>query len=177
VKAEQLTQSYAEAIYQAAFETWLTALAATRDGLQANPEIARTLTDAGRSPDEKRAAVRELLLPGVTEKMENAVLLMASNGDLRLLGETTAEFERMFSARAFRVIAHVTTAIVLTESEQAAMRQKLTSEMGGELDFDFKVDPTILGGVIVRVGGRVVDDSVISKLTALRETLGVSESH
>jgi F-type H+-transporting ATPase subunit delta len=177
VKAEQLTQSYAKAIYQAAFETWLAALAAARDSLRTNPEIARTLTDAGRSPDEKRAAVRALFLPDVTEKMENAVLLMASKGDLGLLEEATAEFERMFSARGFRVLAHVTTAIALTESEQAAMRQKLTSEVGGELDFDFKVDPAILGGVIVRVGGRVVDDSVISKLTALRETLGVSESH
>jgi F-type H+-transporting ATPase subunit delta len=176
VRAEQLTQSYAKAIFQAAFETWLAALESGHDRIKADAETARLIADPSRTPDEKRAAVRSLFPPNVTEKMENAVLLMASEGDLGLLDEVIAEFERMFSARGFRVMAHITTAVALTESEQAAMRQKLGGEFGDDLEFDFRVDPSILGGVIVRVGGRVIDDSVRGRLIALRETLGVSET-
>jgi len=62
--------------------------------------------------------------------------------------------------------AEVTSALPLTDQEQADIRKKLKVA-----NIAFKVDPSILGGVIVRVGDQVVDDSVANRMSALTESL------
>jgi F-type H+-transporting ATPase subunit b len=64
------------------------------------------------------------------------------------------------------VSAEVTSALPLTESEMARVRQTIQVQ-----DVQFKVDPDILGGLVVRVGDQVVDDSVATQMSALRESL------
>ncbi len=63
--------------------------------------------------------------------------------------------------------AVVTSALPLTDAEQSAARRDL-----GLADVEFKVDPAILGGLVVRVGDRVVDGSVAGRLESLRASLG-----
>ena len=62
--------------------------------------------------------------------------------------------------------AEITSALPLTDAE----RQSATQMLGAK-DVQFKVDPSILGGLVVRVGDRVVDDSVVNRMNALQESL------
>jgi F-type H+-transporting ATPase subunit b len=62
--------------------------------------------------------------------------------------------------------AEVTSALPLTEEEQTAVRRSIRAE-----NIIFKVDPSILGGLIIRIGDRVVDNSVAGQMGALRESL------
>jgi len=62
--------------------------------------------------------------------------------------------------------AEVTSALPLTPAEQESVRKIV-----GATNVQFKVDPTILGGLVVRVGDRVVDDSVANRMSALQESL------
>ena len=66
--------------------------------------------------------------------------------------------------------AEVTSALPLALDEQVAIRADLATR--GTLDVDFKVDPRILGGLVVRVGDRVVDASVSGQLESLKQSLG-----
>jgi F0F1-type ATP synthase delta subunit len=68
--------------------------------------------------------------------------------------------------------AIVTSALPLTESDQATYRAYLQGQLGEAAAVEFKTDPAILGGVVLRVGDMVVDDSVAGKIGALRQTLG-----
>lgn len=68
--------------------------------------------------------------------------------------------------------AVVTSALPLSEADQAVYRSHLRSQLGADASVEFKTDPSILGGVVLRVGDRVVDDSVSGKLGALRQSLG-----
>ena len=67
--------------------------------------------------------------------------------------------------------AEITSALPLTEQEQSVIRQDLLQHLGCADKIDFRVDPSILGGLVVRVGDRVVNGSVISQLDELRQSL------
>lgn len=65
----------------------------------------------------------------------------------------------------------VGSAVPLTEQEKAALREKLEARFGPDLDARFDVEPSLLGGVVVRAGDKVIDGSVRGKLDALAQTL------
>jgi len=67
--------------------------------------------------------------------------------------------------------AEVTSALPLTEKEQGAVRKDVISKLGENATISFRVDPSILGGLIVRVGDKILDGSVAGKLDELRQTL------
>jgi F-type H+-transporting ATPase subunit b len=67
--------------------------------------------------------------------------------------------------------AEVTSALPLTETEQSAVKNDILDKLGEQAKVDFKVDPSILGGLIVKVGDKVIDGSVAGQLEDLHKTL------
>jgi len=67
--------------------------------------------------------------------------------------------------------AEVTSALPLTDAEQQAVRKDVIAKLGENATLSFRVDPAILGGLIVRVGDKILDGSVSGKLEELRQTL------
>jgi F-type H+-transporting ATPase subunit delta len=80
----------------------------------------------------------------------------------------TAEKE----ATSPRVTAKVSSAVPLTREEQGSLAQRLEARFGEPLELRFEVQPSVLGGVVVRVGDQVIDGSIKGKLDALAHTLG-----
>jgi F-type H+-transporting ATPase subunit b len=68
--------------------------------------------------------------------------------------------------------AEITSALPLTDSEQASVKQDVLSKIGDQATVAFRVDPSILGGLIIRVGDKVIDNSVAGQLDELRQKLG-----
>jgi F-type H+-transporting ATPase subunit delta len=68
-------------------------------------------------------------------------------------------------------VALVTTAVPLSTEQKAMILERLRARYGGQLQGQFEVDPSLLGGVQARVGDQLIDDSVAAKLEALREAL------
>lgn len=67
--------------------------------------------------------------------------------------------------------AEVTSALPLTEEEQTSVKQDVLSKIGETAKISFRVDPSILGGLIVKIGDRVVDGSVAGQLSNLQRSL------
>jgi F-type H+-transporting ATPase subunit b len=67
--------------------------------------------------------------------------------------------------------AEVTSALPLSPDEQAKVKQDVLNKMGDSSSVSFKVDPTILGGLIVKIGDRVIDGSVAGQLSNLQRSL------
>lgn len=67
--------------------------------------------------------------------------------------------------------AMVTSAVPLTDAEKVVIREDILDQLGASASISFRVDPNILGGVVIKVGDKVIDGSVSGKLGALRETL------
>ena len=67
--------------------------------------------------------------------------------------------------------AEVTSALPLTPEEQAIVKKEIVDKLGAEIEPSYRVDPGILGGLVVRVGDRVIDGSVAARLTTLGQNL------
>jgi F-type H+-transporting ATPase subunit delta len=97
--------------------------------------------------------------------------LLAANGRAGALPAVIASFEKLAADARGEVLAQVTTALPLTSAQQQGVAQALRQALGKDPKIETRVDPSILGGVKVRVGSRLFDASLRSKLDSLKFAL------
>lgn len=173
MKAQELSRKYATAIFGLALEQWLTPLNSVQGALAGNAALTKRLQDADRSFGERQKELDSIIPSGATPHVRNFLYTMLKNGDLGTLGDVTTELERMLRGGPQVQVAKVTTAASLSDSEMEQFRQKLRAKYGEYLEFDFAVDPAIMGGAVVQVGDKFIDGSVATRLAALSNALGV----
>ena len=103
------------------------------------------------------------------------VLLLAAKGRLTIIDDIAEEYQTLvdnYRGIEGTEIAEVTTAIPLDDEYQLKVAQRITEITGKPVMLRPKVDPAIIGGIIIRVGDKLIDGSIRSKLTALRKDLG-----
>ncbi len=163
---------YAEAFYDAAWERWLGALGSVVQKLAGQPELYARL-EAGRSDvGQIQAAVDRLLPADADRPVRNLLYTLVQRGDLALLeGITDSLRERVRRKEAGPTEVEIVSAVALTDGEREALVAKL--EGRGPLAIRYRVDPQILGGLIIRVGDELIDSSVATRLAAMRQALGV----
>lgn len=163
--------SYAQAVFAKAVEDWQRDLQAINQKLLVSPDLVKKL-DEGRGSFQKRQKELDAILPAdLSEQTRNFVYTLLKEGDLNLLGKIITSLSQLASKGPNVEVAVVTTAIALDEAEQEQFRTKLIGQHGDQLEFEFLVDPSILGGVIVQVGDKIIDGSMVSKLNSVRENL------
>ena len=101
----------------------------------------------------------------------NLVKLMLRRGRIEQLPQVAAEFRRLDNARQGIVPATATSATPLSQDEVRALVARLEQMTGARIELDLQVDPSLLGGLIVRVGDRMIDGSVRGRLERLRNQL------
>lgn len=111
------------------------------------------------------AATQKLLNESLDEKRQRSLL------EEFFSGVKAGKVTMLEGASLSGASAEVTSALPLTESEQDAVKRDVLAKVGGEATVAFRVDPSILGGLVVRVGDKVIDGSVAGQLSNLRETL------
>jgi F-type H+-transporting ATPase subunit delta len=121
---------------------------------------------------ERRATVLDELLSGrASQPVLNLVQLMLRRRRIEDLPRVAAEFRRLDDERQGIVHATVTSATDLTQDEVRELTTRLERSTGGRIALDVEVDPSLLGGLVVRVGDRLIDGSVRGRLERLRNQL------
>jgi F-type H+-transporting ATPase subunit delta len=123
-------------------------------------------------PGERRAeALNEMLGDRVSRPVGNLIQLMLRRGRIDDLPRVATEFRRLDDRRQGITHATATSATELTQDEVRALTARLEETTGGRIALDVEVDPSLLGGLIVRVGDRLIDGSVRGRLERLRNQL------
>ncbi len=164
-------RAYAQALYEAATDSWINQLSAVLKGLQSDPGLRDYLADPEKDFGEKAERLMALLPADSHKEVRNFLSLLLSRNELKLLEPVLEHFVRLARGGPEPKIAEITSAIALTEDERATLERRLKATHGEDLEFRYKVDPAILGGLIIQVGDRVIDASVAGKLNRLREQL------
>jgi F-type H+-transporting ATPase subunit delta len=92
-------------------------------------------------------------------------------GQARRIGPIAEELAREAAHRSERTLAEVRTAVPLTEAQRSRLVDALTKATGHPVELKVDVDPSVIGGVVARVGDEVFDGSVASRLTEARRYL------
>jgi F-type H+-transporting ATPase subunit delta len=163
---------YAQAIMQAMLERWQGALSSVSNALKQNPQLAELLTNANGDINERLAALESIVPTDAPAELRNVLQVMVQDGSIKLVDQVGGALAQVSSGRTTGPIkAEVTSAVALSDEEQDQLRRTLAARHGDSLTFAFSVDPSLLGGLRVRVGDSLVDTSVATRLQSMRESL------
>ncbi len=165
---------YANALFELAVEAdSLPAVEADLGRFSAMLAESADLVRLVRSPvfaaDEQARAVGAVLdrseIGGLTG---NFIRVVAGNRRLFAMPDIIAAFSRLMAAHRGEVAAEVTSAEPLSEAHLAALKEALKASIGKDVALQTAVDPALIGGLIVKVGSRMIDGSLRTKLNSLK---------
>jgi F-type H+-transporting ATPase subunit delta len=151
-------------------------LSATSDLVAGNAGLQRALGNPAIPAARKRAVMEQLLSHSPLNPILGRVLLLLADRDrLVLLPELAQAFRERLMDQQQIVRAEVTTAMDLPADRVAALQQGLARATGRQVQLAVRVDPSIVGGAVTRIGSTVYDGSVTTQLAKLKQQLVEAE--
>jgi F-type H+-transporting ATPase subunit delta len=173
VAAAGLPGRYAAALFDLAetgngLDATAADLAKVKAALAESPELRRLTTTAAVSRIEAAKAIAGLgEAMGLTDLTRRFLGVLAENRRLALLPDVIRQFTIMVSTHKGSTTAQVTAAHKLTAAQTKALEAKLKARTGRQIAVDVQVDPSILGGLVVRIGSEQIDSSIKTRLERL----------
>ena len=174
-RRKSAARRYAEAAFEVAVrddavDAWRKDLD-TAAAVVAEERIGRALANPAIPLDTRIGTAEATFGRLVGPKVLNLIGLMLRRGRIQELPRLAAEFRRLDDERQGVTRASVTSTLPLEPDEVRALEERLASATDRRVALDLKVDPSLLGGLVVRLGDRLVDGSVRGRLERLRNRL------
>lgn len=173
-----VAQRYAGALFELALEAnALDAVGADLDrfdGLvKESPDLARLVKSPVFAADEQLRAIDAILSrAGIGGLAANLIRIAAQNRRLFVLPDMVKAYRALVAAHRGEATADVVSAEPLSETQVSALKDALRGVTGGkDVKLVSSVDPSLIGGLIVKVGSRMIDTSLKTKLTSLKVAL------
>ncbi|HMM20883.1 MAG TPA: F0F1 ATP synthase subunit delta [Selenomonadales bacterium] len=172
----QLALRYAQAIYELAaekqeLETVEGQLAMVEEALAASGDLATLLFHPQVPIEAKKDTVVKIFGSDLAEYVRNFLFLIIDKRRESALPAIIREYRALANQARNIAEAEVTTALPLNEAETKSLATRLSSVSGKNVVLKTRIDSRILGGVIVKIGDKLIDGSVLRQLEALKSAL------
>ena len=172
--SDVVARRYAEAFYDVARSQGrvdeLRRGLATAVAVVTDSAVAAALRNPRLAAEDRRRVLN--LFGDVDTETRNLVRLMLERGRLTLVPEVLDDYDQLVDRDSGVVRAQVTTAVPVDGELERRIRDTLTQRLGAAVQTTIDQDPGILGGLVVRVGDRVIDSTVRTRLEQLQAALG-----
>lgn len=167
----QVAKRYAEALFQAAAQVDRTKLRQEFQDLLtilADEKVHHTFHHPRATREQKNQLIKLMNLSPI---MENFLLLVVEKSREGLLAAIGQYFEELVLAEQHTTLADVISAVPLTDQNRKELQDKLESLTGKTVLLRTQIDPKIMGGLVVKIDGKVIDGSIKQTLHKLQQSL------
>jgi F-type H+-transporting ATPase subunit delta len=170
---EEIAEVYARALFQAAEENDVLdrvhdELGEVADALDENEDLKMFFFSPYFSAEEKEGAV-DKVVSGADERTVNFLKLLAERHRMPVLFRIRRDFDELWAEEKKLLSVSVTSAVELDDKLVKDIGKRIEEQTGRDVELSSKVDPYVLGGLVVRVGNMVLDASVRNRLEQLRK--------
>ena len=171
-----IARNYAEALFDAGERSGLTErfadlIGAVSGAIESDDRLRVVLESPRVHKEQKQELLARALKDRAPDQFIRFLSAVVKRGRQGIIGSVASEFLALVDVKFNRVHAGVTVARQPDEALQRDVKERLTKVLGQEVIPHFRHDPGILGGVIIRVGDRVMDGSIRRKLLRLRKSM------
>ncbi|HKT59336.1 MAG TPA: ATP synthase F1 subunit delta [Gemmatimonadales bacterium] len=175
MRAETVARNYAEALFalgerSGQSATYADLIDAVAAAIENAPEVQAVLMSP-RVPKQEKARLLAGALKGAPREFVLFLTAVVKRGRQTLLREIATEYHALLDLKLNRVRAGVTLARQVDPTLQRTITEALSRQLGKEVIPSFSVDPSILGGTIVRIGERIHDGSIRRRMVKLKRQL------
>jgi len=169
-----ISDRYAAAIYDLALENKsvdvvLKDLEALKKIIKENKELNLLVKSPLIASNDKLEILLKLIKKQPTNKLTNTFLkVISKNKRFASLLSIILQFIKINAQKRGDVLADITSADALSDKQQDDIKDHLRTILGDKLSLDFKVDKKIIGGLIVKVGSKMIDASLVNKINKLK---------
>lgn len=146
-------------------------LQAVNKTIASSRDLQKILYYSQITPKEKKAVVKSIFEGKISRIAFNFLYLLIDRQREAFLGDIVSFFTDLANRARNIVQVQVTSAVELTKEEKKELGGVLGKFTGKEVQASYSVDPLLAGGVAVRIGDRIIDGSIRSKLSSMREFL------
>lgn len=175
--AAKIVDAYAEAFVAIAEAEG--ALAKVEDELYAfgkaleqHRELREALTDAGLPSDNRRAVVDDLLAGRAHDVTVHLIGFVVESGHAKDLERIVEAVSALAASRRQHQLAEVRSAVPLDARKQKRLAEALSAATGRSIEVKVVVDPSVVGGIVAKIGDEIFDGSVASRLADAKQQLG-----
>ncbi|WP_066633987.1 ATP synthase F1 subunit delta [Desulfolucanica intricata] len=171
-----VARRYAQAVFDIAVEgDLLDNLESDLKGIveivESSPELQRILYHPQVTATDKKELMDNIFKDEISQVAKNFLFLLIDRRRELFLGDIVAEYINLANQHRNIVEVHVTSAVELADKEKKSLARVLDKLAGKKVQPDYAVDPSLIGGVVVRIGDRVIDGSIKTRLATLKDRL------
>ncbi|MDD5702353.1 MAG: ATP synthase F1 subunit delta [Dehalococcoidales bacterium] len=165
---------YAQAVFQIAVESdsldeWQADFQAINE-IACRPNFVEILGNPKFRYEQKANFFREAL-KNISPMALNLVLLLIAKNKFRIACEIAFEYNKLLDQHRGIIHGEIIAAIPIRDEERLVIANRFGAKFGKKLYLTAKIDPSIIGGIILRVDGKIIDGSITTRLAGLKEQL------
>ncbi len=136
-----------------------------------NPDLQKIFYHPQITPADKKEILSKIFGGKVSRLTANFLALLVDRRREAFFRDIVAEYVKLANASRNIAEARVTSAVELTAEEKARLNEVLARLTGKKVKATYTVDPALIGGVVVRIGDKIIDGSIKTRLATLKERL------
>ncbi|MGN0004785.1 MAG: ATP synthase F1 subunit delta [Candidatus Gastranaerophilaceae bacterium] len=176
IKNSRTAKKYAEALFETSetqgnTERVLTEISDVRKVFEENSELQRFLTNPIITANDKKDAVKQIFGNDFLEITINFLYLLADNSRFDIFEEIEKELNELEKEKNNLITVKAVSAIEIKDYLKEKLVNKLQTILSKRVEVEYSVNPSIIGGLILEVNGKTVDDSVETKLKNIKKQL------